>query len=75
MKGMDEMKITSKLMRGVVSKIIRKAIKNKLGADVKLDLNDFYISYDEKDAVIHVDANARLDKQNLEQILKDADLL
>lgn len=72
---MDEMKITSKLMRGVISKIIRKAIKNKFGCEVTIDLNDFYISYDDANAVVHIDANAKLDKKNLEGILKEADLL
>lgn len=72
---MDEMKLTSKLMRGVASKLIRKTIKNKFGCEVKLDLNDFYISYDDNLAVIHLDAKAQLDRSNLESLLKDADLL
>jgi hypothetical protein len=76
MKGiMDEMKLTTKLMRGVVAKIIKRIIKNKFGCDVKVDLNTFYVSYDENMATIHLDAAAQLDRANLENILKDADLL
>lgn len=72
---MDEMKLGSKLMKGVVAKIIRKAIKNKFGCDVDLVINGFYISYDDNIANLHLDANAQMGKENLEAILKEADLL
>lgn len=72
---MDEMKIQSKLLRGVIAKVIRKAVRNKFGCDVSIDLNGFYISYDDVKATIHLDAKAVMDKSNLEGILKDADLL
>ena len=72
---MDEMRITSKLMRSVIAKIIKKSVKNRFGCDIKLVLHDFYISYDETNATIHLDANAQMDKANLEAIFKEADLL
>ena len=72
---MDEMKLTSKLMRGVVARIIKRVVKNKFGCDVDVDLGTFYISYDDVKATIHLDAKAVMDKGNLEGILKDADLL
>lgn len=72
---MDEMKLTSKLMRGVVARIIQRVIKNKFGCDVDVNLGAFYISYDDVKATIHLDAKAVMDKNNLEGILKDADLL
>lgn len=72
---MDEMKLTSKLMRGVASKIIRKVIKKTFGFDIELVLNNFYISYDDENASVHIDANAKMNRENLETILKEADLL
>lgn len=72
---MDEMKITSKLMRGVAAKLIRNIFKKKFGCDVKLNLNDFYVTYDETNANVHIDFNAQMDKDNLESVLLEADLL
>jgi len=72
---MDEMKITSKLMRGVAAKLIRNIFKKKFGCDVKLNLNDFYVTYDEINANVHIDFNAQMDKDNLESVLLEADLL
>lgn len=72
---MDEMKITSKLMRGVAAKLIRNIFKKKFGCDVKLNLNDFYVTYDETNANVHIDFNAQMDKDNLESVLLEADLI
>lgn len=43
---MDEMKLnlTSKFMRGIVSKVVAKAIKKKLGYEVKVQINDLDVS-------------------------------
>lgn len=72
---MDEMKLTTKLMRGVVAKLISSIIKNKFGFDVKVDLAAFYITYDENTANIHLNASAQLDKDNLEYILMENGLM
>ncbi|MBO7450294.1 MAG: CTP synthase [Clostridiales bacterium] len=72
---MDEMKLTSKLMRGVAAKLIRNMFKKKFGCEVKLNLNDFYVTYDETTASVHIDVNAQMDKDNLESVLIDAGLL
>ena len=72
---MDEMKLSTKLMKGLIANLIKKAIKKKLGCDVKLNLNDFYVTYDETHAKVHIDLNAEMDKDNLESVLLEADLI
>ncbi|MBO7449414.1 MAG: hypothetical protein J6U54_03515 [Clostridiales bacterium] len=72
---MDEMKLTTKLMRGLVAKLIRKTVRKKFGCDIELSLNDFYVTYDESTAIFHLDLNGKMDKDNLESVLIDNDLL
>lgn len=72
---MDEMKLSTKLMKGLIANLIKKALKKKLGCDVKLDLNDIYITYDETNAKVHLDLNAEMDKDNLESVLLANDLI
>lgn len=72
---MDEMKLTTKLMRGVVAKLLRNIFKKKFGCDVEINLNDFYVAYDESNANVHIDFNAKMDKDNLESVLLANDLL
>ena len=72
---MDEMKLSTKLMKGLIANLIKKALKKKLGCEVKLNLNDFYITYDETNAKVHLDLNAERDKDNLETVLLANDLL
>lgn len=38
---MDEMKIESKFMRGLASRFIRKAVRDKTGLDMDIQLNGF----------------------------------
>ena len=45
---MDEMKIESKVLRGVVSRYIAKQIKKKLGCDAWVELGEFKIEMDEE---------------------------
>ncbi len=67
---MDEMKITSSFARRMVAKMIRKGLKKGLGYDIDVDLNNLYISIDDSNvAHIHVDANAKILKKDLEQIV------
>ena len=38
---MDEMKVQSKLLRGIISKIISKNVKKKIGSDCDILINEF----------------------------------
>jgi hypothetical protein len=65
---MDEMRITTGFMKGIIAKAIKKIIKKKFGVDVTVSLNDFYISNDDKIAKIHLNVNAEMDSKSLAAI-------
>lgn len=66
---MDEMKITSKFMTNIVSKIITKVLKQKLGYNVDFKLNAIKINLDDEQAHIHLDVDADIDKDELTKII------
>lgn len=65
-----EMKLISKFMKNMVEKILKKAIRKAYGIDVDIYLNDFYMSTDDSNTThIHVNANCKIDKKDLEMIV------
>lgn len=71
---MDEMKITSKLMRSVATKLINRAIKSKTGYDINIKLNDLQATVIDGEAHVHVDIDANLPKDELNKLLAKAGL-
>lgn len=71
---MDEMKITSKLMRSVATKLINRAIKSKTGYDINIKLNDLNATVIDGEAHVHVDIDANLPKDVLTELLSKAGL-
>lgn len=68
---MDEMKIVSKFMRGLVAKIIKNSLK-KSGYDVEIGLNNLYVSVDDNNvAHLKIDATADIPKNVLMKIVDD----
>lgn len=70
---MDELKmnLSSKFMRGIVTKIISKAIYKKTGYKVEIDLNNINVEVVNGKAYIHVDADAAIDNDELMKIVKN----
>lgn len=66
---MDEMKITSKFTTNIVSKIITKILKQKLGYNTELKLNAIKINLDDEKAHIHLDVDADISKEDLLRII------
>lgn len=66
---MDEMKITSKFTTNIVSKIITKILKQKLGYNAELKLNTIRINLDDEQAHIHLDVDADINKEELLKII------
>lgn len=66
---MDEMKITSKFTTNIVSKIITKILKQKLGYNAELKLNAIRINLDDEQAHIHLDVDADISKEELLKII------
>ena len=66
---MDEMKITSKFTTNIVSKIITKILKQKLGYNAELKLNAIRINLDDEQAHIHLYVDADISKEELLKII------
>lgn len=70
---MDEMKVklSSRFMRGIVSKLITKTLKKKLGYNIDIQLNDLDISVIDGETKIAVNAEVKLDSAEFTKIVKD----
>ena len=68
---MDEMRIESKYLQGVVSRIIRSVIRKRLGIEAEVLFNDpIKVTYDGEKANVHLNLNATLGKDDLDKLLK-----
>lgn len=68
------MKIESKFMRGIASKLIKKAMRNKLGYDVDVQLNGFRTTVLEDKTHVHLDVDLELSKEELDKLMKSIGL-
>lgn len=68
---MDEMKIQSALMTGLVSTLIRKTLRKKLGYDIDIQINNVKVSVSDGKASIHMDADAEIETNELMRIAKN----
>ena len=71
---MDEMKIVTKFTRGIVSKVIERVVRNKLGCNSTIQLNDMNFSNNEEKASIHLDIVVDLEHGELLKVLKNVGL-
>ena len=73
---MDEMliKLRTKLMRKVVSKLIGKAIQTKTGYKVDIRFNELEASFNDGEITINANLEAKMDKQEFMKILKSEGL-
>lgn len=69
---MDEMNIVSKFTTNMISKIITKFLKQKLGYDVIVKMNEIKLNIDDGQAHIHLNVDANIDKSELTRIVKDS---
>lgn len=67
---MDEMNIISKFMTGIVSKIVTKILKDKLGYRIPIQINEIKVKIDEGgQAHIRLNVEADIDKSELIKII------
>lgn len=71
---MDEMKLESKFTTGIASKIIKRAVKNKLGYDVDVTLNKFRTVLMDDKTHVHLDVDLELSKEDLNKLLESIGL-
>ena len=69
---MDEMRIETGFMQGILARIVTKAMLKKIGVNLNLNFNDpIRVQFDGEQAVIHLNVNAELSKQDLARLVKD----
>ena len=73
---MDEMKLklSTKFMKGMVSKLIAKALYKKLGYKVDIQLNDINVEFIDGETSIHADVDLRLDKEEFTKLINSTNL-
>ena len=71
---MDEVKIKSKLATGLVSKIVKLFVHNKLGYDVDIQLNEFRTTIIDEKTHVHLDVDLDLSKDELDKLIKSIGL-
>ena len=67
---MDEVKIESRILRGLVSGLIKHEIKKKTGYVVGINLNGFHITSSDGDIHVHLDIDASMGREDFEKLLK-----
>lgn len=69
---MDELKLnlSSKLMRGIVTKLISKAVYKKTGYKIGIELNNINVEVINGRAHIHINADAEIDNDELTKIVR-----
>lgn len=63
------MKISSKFMRNLVAKLVKRAVKKKVGYDVDIQLNELSATIIDGTAHIHLNVDAELSNDELTKIL------
>ena len=69
---MDEMKVklSTKFMRGIVAKLMAKAIQKKFGFKIKIQLNELDISVIDGETKIATNVEVMLDNKEFMKIMK-----
>lgn len=73
---MDELKLilSTKFMKNIVTKIVAKAIKKKLGYDIDILVNQIAIEAIDGKIHLHADVDAEVDKAEFVKIIKSVGL-
>lgn len=67
---MDEMKISSKFTRMLLSKMIKGVLHKKLGYNIDIQLNELNACVLEEKAHIHISIDADISKKDLMELIK-----
>ena len=67
---MDELRITSSLMKGIVSKILETVLHKTLGYKAKIQVNDFKATHDGNKVIVHLNIDGEIDESEFKKILK-----
>lgn len=65
-----ELTLTTKFMRGLVAKLIKKAIYKKYGCKVDIQLNDLDIKIKDGDTTIQTNVEVKMNSDEFMQLMK-----
>lgn len=68
---MDELNIVTGFTRTLISKMLRKTLQKKIGADIDTRFNTVKVNVVDDKAYIHLDLEAEISKSELMKLLKD----
>lgn len=66
---MDELKIKTGFMKKIISSIVSKTIKKKVGVDAAIKVEDLNITFDEKQAHIKISIEGGISKEDLNALI------
>lgn len=72
---MDELKVRSQFLKGIIQTIIKKAIKKSLGIDIQLMLGDFSVGIKDGKILATVDAAIEAKTDDISKVLKDMEVI
>lgn len=65
-----KLKLSTGLMRNVVTRVISKAVYEKLGYKITVEINEIGLTDSEGKVRLHLDANADMDNSEFMRLLK-----
>lgn len=71
---MDEMRIGSKFITGIISKLLATVVKQKLGYNIDLKLNAVNATVGDGKAHVHLDIDAEVSNEEIMRILSGVGL-
>lgn len=74
---MDVLKLvlSTKFMKGIVTKIVTKAILKKTGYNINVQLNKVEVENVDGKVCLHMDVDAEVETEEFVRMLKDSDLI
>lgn len=74
---MDELKLvlSTKFMKGLITKIIKKAILKKTGYEIDIQINKIAVETIDGKVTLHMDADASVNSEDFVGIVKDIGLI
>lgn len=72
---MDIMTIKSKMLTGLISKIITKIVKKQLGQGSNATINEIEMKTEDGKIKVHLDVEACISPNDLQEFLKKNDIL
>lgn len=71
---MDEIRIGTGIVGSMVSRLLEKQLRKRLGLGIGLRLNELHVTFEDGKAHMHLDADAELGQEEALELLKKAGL-